>query len=365
MQPMKNMKKTLPVLVAALLSSVASAETKFGDHVTLTGFGTMGAAVTDTDEAQFRTALQQARGADKTADFGVDSRLGLQANAKFNDIFSMTGQVLVSRRIAKSASLEWLYGEAKLPAGFTAKLGRMVLPTFMISDSRSVGYAAHWLRAPQEVYLVYPASSFDGGQVTYQQGLGPVTLTAQLSAGKAKSTISVFGAQGQVELDGIRSVNVQFETGPWQARLGYTTADAETRGLPLPLLTDKFTGAGLQYDDGRAIVLTEFVTRRQDSVMGGPLDSDSWYLSAGWRFGKFTPYGTHSRLKPKGFAYGTTVSDKSTALGLRWDAMSNVAVKAQVQKSESGALSFVNASPAFAAGRPSVQVVSLAVDFVF
>jgi len=358
-------RKTLAGVAAALLSGAASAETRFGEHVTLTGFGTIGAAVTDTDDAQFRSTLQQARGADKTADFGVDSRLGLQANGRFNDIFSMTGQLPVSRRIAKSASLEWLYGEAKVTAGFTAKLGRMVLPTFMISDSRSVGYAAHWLRAPQEVYLVYPASSFDGGQVTYQRGLGPVTLTARLSAGRAKSTIFFSGAQGQVELDGIRSVNLQVETGPWQARLGYTTADAETRGLPLPPLTDKFTGAGLQYDDGHAIVLSEFVTRRQDSARGGLLDSESWYLSAGWRFGKFTPYVTQSRFKPKGVAYGTTVSDKSTALGLRWDAMSNVAVKAQVQKTESGASSFVNASPAFLAGRPSVQVVSLAVDFVF
>lgn len=358
-------KKQLALLAAALLTGAANAETKFGDQVSLTGFGTIGAAVTDTDDAQFRTALQQARGADKTADFGVDSRLGLQANAKFNDIFSMTGQLLVSRRIAKSASLEWLYGEAKLPAGFTAKLGRMVLPTFMISDSRSVGYAAHWLRAPQEVYLVYPASSFDGGQVTYQRDLGPVNLTAQFSAGKATSTISIFGAQGRVDLDRIRSANLQIETGPWQARLGYTTADAPPRGLPLPPLKDKFTGAGLQYDDGRAIVLSEYVMRRQDSPAGGVLDSDSWYISAGWRFGKFTPYVTYSVLKPKGVAYGTTASDKSTALGMRWDALNNVAVKAQVQTTESSALSFVNGSPAFMVGRPNVQVLSLAVDFVF
>lgn len=362
---MRPSKKALSALAAALLSGTASAETKFGDHVTLRGFGTIGTVVTDTDDAQFRSTLQQARGADKTPDFGVDSRLGLQANARFDEIFGMTGQLLVSRRIAKSASLEWLYGEARLPAGFTAKLGRMVLPTFMISDARSVGYAAHWLRAPQEVYLVYPASSFDGGQFTLQRGLGPVNLTGQISAGKAKSTISAFGAQGQVELDGIRSVSLLLETGPWQVRLGYTATDGETQGLPLPPLKDKFRGAGLQYDDGRAIVLSEFVTRRQDSAQGGLLDSDSWYLSAGWRFGKLAPYITHSRLQPKGPAYGTTVSDKSTALGLRWDAMSNVAVKAQVQKTESGGLSFVNASPAFLAGRPSVHAVSLALDFVF
>lgn len=149
---------------AALCAAPALAATQFGEQVTLSGFGTIGATVTDNSDAQFRSDLRQPRGADESVDFGVDSKLGLQANAKFNDTFSAVGQLLVSRRSSKAASLEWLYGQAKLPMGFTAKLGRMVLPTFMVSDSRNVGYAAHWLRAPHEVYSLYPPSSFDGGQ---------------------------------------------------------------------------------------------------------------------------------------------------------------------------------------------------------
>jgi len=353
----------LALLVAALLTGAANAETKFGDHVTLKGFGTIGAVVTDTNEAQLRRTANQASGADKDVDFGVDSRLGMQATAKWNDIFSLTGQVLVERSAYKPANLEWLYGEAKLPAGFTVKLGRMVLPTFMVSDSRSVGYAAHWLRAPQEVYAVYPVSSFDGGQLMARHAFGPVNLTAQVSLGSTKTKIGLYGRIGELKVDDIQSVNLLMESGDWLVRLGRTSADATFNGVPLPALTDHFTGLGVQYDNGKAIVMAEYVTRRVDSAVGGVIDSDMWYASAGWRFGSLTPYVTASKRKPTG-SNASRITDSTSAIGLRWDAMNDIAVKAQWQRTK-GSVMFVNATPAFAATAPGVNALSLAVDFVF
>lgn len=359
------MLKTLltPALVA--LAAPALAATPFGDHVTLTGFGTIGATNTNRDDAQYRVSTRQDRGADKKVDFGVDSKLGLQANVKFNDTFSAVGQILVSRAVENSAALEWLYGEAKLPAGFSFKLGRMVLPTFMVSDSRAVGYSAHWLRAPQEVYSLYPASSFDGGQLVSRYAMGPVNLTAQLSAGRAESAIVTRGVNATLDYDNIRSLNLLLESGDWLLRLGQTTVDGKTTGLPFPLMTDKFTGVGLQYDNGKAIVMTEYVTRRVTSTAGGLLDSDSWYASAGWRFGAWTPYASVGRFIPKGNGYRDRRNDQTDAVGLRWDAATNVAIKAQVQNTKSGSVGFVNTTPAFLAEKPSVRVMSVALDFVF
>jgi hypothetical protein len=356
----------LATAALALLALPAVAQTKFGEHVTLSGFGTIGAVVTDTNDAQYRSSLRQRSGADKDVDMGVDSKLGLQANAKFGDTFSAVGQILVSRAVSNSTSLEWLYGEAQLPAGFSVKLGRMVLPTFMVSDSRAVGYASHWLRAPTEFYAVYPASSFDGGQLVYRSALGPVNLTAQLSAGKSKTTTSVFGGRNvEFNFTGLKSLNVLLESGDWLLRLGQTTTDLEMKGALVPPLTDKFTGVGLQYDNGKAIVMTEYAARRQTSIAGGLFDSEAWYVSAGWRFGTLTPYLTVSRFKPKGQGIPDRTQDSTDALGLRWDSMANVALKAQVQKTKSTSLAFASPTPAFVAAKPSVQVISVAVDFVF
>lgn len=363
------MKRALSPAVAAMTLALgapaAMAATQIGEHVAVSGFGTIGAMVTDNDGAQYRSDLRQSRGADKSADFGIDSRLGLQANVKFNDTFSAVGQLLTSRRQSDRPVVEWLYGQANLPAGFSLQLGRMVLPTFMVSDSRSVGYAAHWLRAPQEVYALYPASAFDGGQLQYKATLGPVNLTAQLAAGKTKSDISLLGTAVTIDFEKLRSANLLLETGNWLLRLGQTQAPGvKISGFGLPPLDDKFTGVGVQYDNGTLLVMGEYTMRRQSAP--APFDSNSWYLSSGWRFGVWMPYATVSRLTPKGSRSGLVPADKVSAIGLRWDAMRNVAIKAQYQKIDAAAgASYVNVSPAFAAERPTVNALSVAVDFVF
>lgn len=361
--PMKNFSHhALAAATVALISGAATAATQFGEHVTLTGFGTIGVTSTNTDQAQLRSDIRQGRGADKDIDFGVDSRLGLQANAKFNDTFSAVGQILVSRRISNSAALEWLYGQATLPAGFDVKLGRMVVPTFMVSDSRSVGYAAHWLRAPQEVYALYTSSSFDSGQLNYRTSMGPANLTVQLSAGETQSDAELAGRQVKLKNSNLRSINVLLETGDWLFRAGQTEADLSYTGLPIPTQQDKFSGLGVQYDNGTAIVMAEYATRRSPQSL---VDSDSWYASAGWRFGAWTPYVTVSRFKPKGLAYPNRATESTEALGVRWNAMSNLAIKAQVQNTQGVSANFVNQTPSFFAAPPKVRVLSLAVDFVF
>lgn len=357
------LKRAAVALAAAWVGTTGMAATPFGDRVTLTGFGTLGVVKADTDQAQYRAELTQGRGASDDWDVGVDSKLGLQANATLTENVSIVGQMLVSRRLEHPAALEWLYGSARLPAGFELKLGRMVLPTFMVSDSRNVGYTAHWLRAPQEVYGTYPTNSFDGGQLSYKNTFGPVNLTVQASAGKARSVVNLKSVQ-PLEMDQIRSLNLLAETGDWLLRVGQTRAHTRFPQLPLlPREADQFTGFGLQYDNGRAIVMAEYVTRRQD--VASLFDSNSWYLTGGWRFGDFTPYAIVSRFKPIGPVYLDRTTTRAEALGLRWNAHQNVALKLQLQSTQGDSASIVNSVPSFTADPPRVRVVSAALDFVF
>lgn len=356
----------LPLLATATLAvstPALQAATAVGDHLQLSGFGTLGAVVTDTDQAQYRIDPRQPDGADTSASFGVDSKLGLQANVRLNDTFSAVGQVLVSHRMSDRPVVEWLYGEAALPYGFTLKLGRAVLPTFMVSDSRSVGYAAHWLRAPQEVYALYPASSLDGAFLEYRTTLGPVNLAAQFSAGQASVDMLLFGLDVTADVKQLRSLSVVAESGDWLARVGRTTMSTTPQGLPVPPLDDAFTGVGVQYDNGRMVVMAEYAQRRNNTP--GLFDSNSWYVSGGWRFGAWTPYLTVARFTPVGAGYVITKKESTDAVGLRWDAMKGVALKAQLQDTRSGMLGFTGSTPAFFAEKPKVRVYSVAVDFVF
>ncbi len=70
-------------------------------------------------------------------------------------------------------------------ADLTVRLGRIGMPTFLVSDFRNVGYANTWLRAPNEVYALAVFPRLEGGDLSYRVHLGGSTLTAQTIAGKS------------------------------------------------------------------------------------------------------------------------------------------------------------------------------------
>ena len=126
----------------------------------------------------------------------------------------------------------------------------------------------------------------------------------------------------------------------------------------------------------------------------GPVaDTTGWYVMGGYRFGSFLPYLSFSKLKVDEVnvptntglpgALGTNaqalqstqyIAQKTTSVGVRWDAMRNTAVKLQfdrVQKpANSNGLFLVEnptatADKAFQSAKKNINVISLAVDFVF
>jgi hypothetical protein len=328
------------------------------------GFGTVGAVMTDTDKARFHSNTRQSSGAGKSPDLGVDSRLGLQANLKFNDTFSAVGQLLTSERDGVKAQAEWLYGEASVTSWLKLRVGRMVLPVFLVSDSRNVGYAAHWVRAPIEVYGLYPASSFDGAQAQLQTDWGDTHLTLQGSVGRSEVDIYASATRLNADLKNLYSLNLVVERGNWTLRLGDTESrNTELSGLGLPPFDDSFRGAGIGYDNGKLLVQAEYVTRRTSN--DGALDMNGYYATLGYRVGAWTPYGTFSRFEPKGMLLGGSPSTRTLAAGVRWDAFRNLALKAQVESVQNNGLNFVDSTPGFATVAGKVSVFTLLVDFVF
>jgi hypothetical protein len=70
-----------------------------------------------------------------------------------------------------------------------------------MSDSRDVGYAAPWFRAPNEIYGPEPFQYIDGGQVLRHRTLGPVGIAAEGSYGNM--------TESYLELDTVDSVKVK------------------------------------------------------------------------------------------------------------------------------------------------------------
>ncbi|MEJ6007882.1 porin [Paucibacter sp. AS339] len=376
------------------------------------GFATVGVVGSNTDEARY-VISGQPNGATKSWSGDVDTKLGVQVNAKLNKMFSATAQVLSKQNGDGNyrPELEWAFAKLQFSPALSARLGRMGAPFFAVSDFRDVGYANTWLRPPQDVYGQVPVSHFDGGDVNYQASMGSATLNFQLYGGKSTSVFegvdvkmeSLVGFSASAEFDG----GITLRAGHVEGKL---TVDSPTlsgfvgllRKLPVPgalAVGDQmdatkkkatFTGFGITVDQGNWLAMAEYTMRRTESYVP---DTDGWYATVGYRLGKFTPYVTISDLKQKdnnvnnsipagipipaaqipdlkavvdGTLRAQSNQQKTNAIGLRWDAYRNVAVKGQIERIKAdGPGLFSSPSAAFTAGQNTVNVYSLAVDFVF
>src|SRR5690606_35664964 len=104
----------------------------------------------------------------------------------FNETLSLTGQIITQRSGDRfDAKAEWMYGQYSGLSGLDLRLGRVVLPAFMVSDSRFVSYAMAGVRAPVLVYSMLPSSAADGVQAVYRRRMGPANWTITATTGNA------------------------------------------------------------------------------------------------------------------------------------------------------------------------------------
>lgn len=395
-------------LLLAGLATSATAWAADGISYKFSGFGTLAGTVTDTSDLQFHSSLNQATGASSTLDLGTDSRLGLQGVVDFTQGLTVTGQLLMQRRRVDDSltsnrdfdvGIEWLMAQYAVTPHLDLRLGRVVLPAFMISDSRNVGYSQPWLRAPLDVYAQMPLSTLDGIQAAWRLPVGAGILTLQPSFGKCSYNISTSGLVIKSNNDRVYGLNATFEYGDWLGRVGQVRGTTKDLGLDLlgigvPIvydMKDKFTSFGLQYDNGTAVVMAELATRRMNNLpaappasysgidLGGGFTADlayllsgvggrplarsqNWYIAGGWRFGKFLPMLAIGKTTNQNVTPHT--STRSLGLSLRYDLMSNVALKAQWNRYEAkDGSAFVDSAPS--TDDRKVNVFAVGLDFVF
>lgn len=370
------------------------------------GFGTLGATSTNNSQADF-VVPGQPHGANKSITGGVDTKLGLQATAKFNDTFSATGQVLTKQNGDGNwnPGVEWLFAKAKITPDVSVRVGRMGIPAFAVSDFRDVNYANVWVRPPLDVYGQVAFSHFDGADLNWQTTLGDAIVNTQVFGGQASSVYT----HTDLDLKRLMGFNVTLEIdGGWTLRIGHlksrlTVHNSALDGLVATLAatpfasvgeqlsaTDKpatFSGLGLGYDNGPWVLSAEYTRRKTDSYVSS---TTGWSTSAGYRIAAFTPYVVVSKLKvddtnvdntiPKGVSGGldmlsaavdgtvatTAVGQKTVSLGMRWDVHRNTALKFQIDRirTDGGNGLFGNAQPGFGSGT-QVTVYGVSVDVVF
>jgi len=352
----------IPVILGSAALSVQAAPL----DVQFSAYGTVAATFADTKDAEFRSSLQHARGSRSRVDWGVDSRLGAQLDVEFDEIFSATGQVLVQRTgTGAKISAEWLYGQAQLTPETVLRVGRMVLTTFMLSDVRNIGYSQHWVHTPYEVYLTFP--QVNGAQLLYRTTWEGIKIALQPSFGRAEAGTHYEQPGGLGSAHSVfrklRTVHVMAEKGDWAARLGHMVTDArlEWQRQPVEPVKYAFSSLGVQYDNGRFMAMAEMMIGTTNTKR---YDIAGQYVTGGYRLGAWMPYLTYAHLSNRGTVISVLPASRTHAVGIRWDAFKDVAVKAQAERASYAGQQFIRARPGIDV-RQRANVYTVAVDFVF
>lgn len=430
----------LPLALAALLTCLSAHAdfTSEDGRARLSGFGTVGAARTNSDDALFNYP-GQGGGVDKQIGLEPDTKVGVQGSYKFTNSISGTAQILTKYRASGQyqPEFEWAFAKWQATPGLALRAGRIGAPFFMVSDFRDVGYANTAVRPPLDVYGQVPVSSIDGGDASYQTNLGSATVTGTLWGGYSRNeyasalnntTGGVTSAVDPVtvKIKAQLGLNLQAEfDGGFAFRIGHSKGDLSIDSTTNQTLTTAlagvlagglgpgpqalarqtldaiatnntnatFTGIGFSMDRDNVVLASEYTMRRIKK--GTVADTTGWYVLGGYRVGSVLPYVVVSKLKvddtntslPAGYAglgaAGTAaagalttqyVAQRTTGVGVRWDALRSAAVKLQFDRVSKPANSnglFLVANPStansadFRANKKNINVISLAVDFVF
>ena len=226
------------LLVAAVLAAMATLQAQAGalddGNLSISGFGTLAAAKSNSDTAQF-VRYNQSEGVGDSPRIGLDSNLGLQATYKMNDWLSGTVQVLTRKGPEGNfaTDLTWGFLKAKINDEVSVRVGRVVVPTFLISDYQNVGYANTMMRPPIELYAQNPIENSDGIDINYQKAFGELNLTAQAFVGVSRGKLYI--ASNTTTVAEYRApdagVSVTGEYGPFIFRAAHARADLEINDL--------------------------------------------------------------------------------------------------------------------------------------
>jgi len=415
----RSVKRVRGLLLSALLGAMCFPTSGIADEGTpiafsFNGFGTAGVAHSSEDQADFTSSVFKPNGAGYSHNWSVDvdSRVGAQITAEISPQLSAVVQVIAEQGYDNTyrPNLEWANIKYMLTSDFSVRLGRIELPTFLVSDVRKVGYANPWVRPPIDVYGVAPLTNSDGVDVSYRTHFGDLSNTLR----------GVFGPKYKLNFPGAgidtRNLWGVFDTAEFAAatvHASYLQTHA-TQNPANPLFTAfrqlgppgiaianeyelsnssvELATIGASYDPGRWFAMSEWTRISSRSFLNV---NTGWYASSGYRVGEFTPYVTVSRVAapkvtepglaaanfPSQFADTIAALDgglsavlgsthhveRTLSVGGRWDLEKNIDLKVQYDRTRVGANSdgtLINRQPGFVPGG-NVRIISAVVDFVF
>jgi len=327
------------ILVSAMAASVLFAAK--GQAIEFDGFLTAGLAVHDQDNITYLD------GVTKDVSFDNDSKFGLQVTSDISADMKAVAQLLAAGADNNYAmDIEWAYLDYAITDNFSLRGGKVKQPVFLISDYFEVGYAYPWIRPPQEVYRNNPINTIVGMEALYQINFSKVSITLQPYLGSNSEAVPGTGGTVTFNAENFVGMALMANTRSFTFQMSYMQTDVQTIVAADPSSVFNSSGSatlasvGLSWDLNNFVGYTEYVTRDITNDNGNPMealfpDQDGYYVTLGYRIGKYLPHITVANSEYTAFPSGNPgVSQDSITLGLRYELNDSAALKMEYQSIE-------------------------------
>jgi hypothetical protein len=274
--------KKLNLFCILLYASHSHAQINLDENVSISGFGTVSATVSDTEIPVFTY-----RDISNSLCLDCDSTFGLQADWLINEHLRTSAQIVKRPQDNFSEpTIEWAFVDYSM-GSTSIKAGRLRLPLFNLSEFLYVSSAYTTLRAPHDVYDgALGISHYDGVTVEWdklldndmQLRLAPFVMAPMVN------TYPWYGYTFDLASETSFGITADLYSDDNTLHFTYLSADATRKENAIPILKYDLNlfAIGATYVWGNYNWSAE--TMLEDSIYA------TWYVSVSRRFGSLEPY---------------------------------------------------------------------------
>lgn len=359
--------------------------------IKINGFISVGAGVSDvtavTNPLLSTSEIPNYFGITDQVNLRPYTNAGIQFELDIKDDIALILQLIARGSERYDVEANWAYLRYQPNENWNIQVGRIRVPTFLLSEYIDVGYAYPWIHPPAEVYNQLPIPNVTGAQVIYTHNIGDFDFEITPFIATTDILYPIRGVAQEFQARNIigGEVSVGNENITVRGSFLHTQLSAPNFPLTLPSppypanltfpavhrQSTSFFGIGLQANWKKFEMMAEYTRRLIDGYLS---DSESWYVMLGYQIGKFTPNVTYSQIRTldKGdravtgnpltdaFLASTLNSEQHTIeVGVRYDVTNFVALKASYQRvtPDNGTAGLFSINPG-----KSVNVFNLAVQ---
>lgn len=364
------------------------------DIFKVSGLAVLGMTHSSERNADFSSGIDHPNGAGGTRlyDFWGDSRLMVQVDGTLTPTFLTMLQLTAEHRYNNSfvphvteAALRW-----QIAPHVGLRIGRQPFLTFLVPDD-----TVAWVRPTTEIYQTGLLNLYDGAELSVKHQLGEAILTAQGYVGAVQYPIP---GDLNIQLTNLTGLNLLVKLGDTTLRAshirGRLTMHSSALNQAFSLLRTLPGGNSLAnlhqvqdaptqhsslaycYNSSAGYLLAEwsqFTTG--ESIVA---DSTQGHITAGYHFGKLTPFvtlagkqadkvATHRNPILNALFANRNIGQKSAVVGARWNFAQNTNFKMQYDYviNNAGAMGTLgNLQPNFLPGG-RYRLVSAALEYAF